>query len=329
MANQSTLPFLSIIIPVYNKVQYLNRCFDSLIISAFSDFEVIIVNDGSTDGSGEVCERYQSKDKRFKVFHQLNAGVSAARNKGIDEAKGQWIYFIDADDWIDEDAFEGIVSAIHAHPGVDFIRTNCREINGDLVLNPDLPVDIEIFTWDKFLQSDFVPGYMHSMFIRREIIYNNNLRLSINLDFMEDAEFLFRCVLNSENILVYNKAFYNYLVNETSSSVNLNLKKVTDHLTSASMIKKYSISYNNQAVTSYVKRQLNHQVYLYFAEIRLIKDKSSIRANEIRTDLLLFMRDTSLKLNELSKTNLILFFMGLIHIRLIFALHRIRSIVHP
>jgi hypothetical protein len=243
----------------------------------------------------------------------------------METATGKWIYFADADDWVDSNAFDSIASAIRTYSNVDFVRTYCREINGDLVLNPDLPADIKIYTRDEFLQTGFVAQNMHFMFVRRELIDKNNLRLSPTLDFMEDAEFIFCCILNSARILVYNKVFYNYLNNDTSSSVNLNLKKVTDHLTSASLMRKYSLSYNNLDVKDHVKRQLNHQLYLYFAEIRLVKDKSVISARGIRSDLLLFLRDTGLRLNELSKINLMLLVLGLIHIRLILALYRIRA----
>ncbi|HAH56536.1 hypothetical protein SDC9_36064 [bioreactor metagenome] len=327
MIQNAEAPLVSIIIPVYNKGQFLHRCFDSFLNSGFAELEIIVVNDGSTDNGGVICDIYQSKDSRFKVIHQPNAGVSAARNKGLDIATGRWIYFADADDWIDSDVFDGIVSAIRSYPDVDFIRTYCREINGELVLNPDLPADIMVYTRDQFLKTDFVAGYIHSMFVRREVVEKHNLRLSHALDFMEDVEFIFRCLLNSKNVVVYNKAFYNYLTNETSSSINLGLKKVTDHLTSASLMRKYSQSYKSPAVDEHVKRQLNHQLYLYFAEIRLVKDKSAVTARRIRADLLLFIRDTDLRLNELSGINLILLVMGLIHIRLILALHRIRASV--
>lgn len=318
-------PFVSIIIPVYNKEQFLHRCLDSFLNSDFAELEIIVVNDGSTDNGGVICDMYQRKDSRFKVIHQPNAGVSAARNKGLDIATGKWIYFADADDWIDSNAFDSIASAIRTYSDVDFVRTYCREICGDLVLNPDLPADIKVYTRDEFLKTDFVAGYIHSMFVRREVVEKHNLRLSQALDFMEDVEFIFRCLLNSKNIVVYNKAFYNYLTNETSSSINLNLKKVTDHLTSASLMRKYSQSYKSPAVDEHVKRQVNHQLYLYFAEIRLVKDKSAVTARRIRADLLLFLRDTGLRLNELSKINLMLLVLGLIHIRLILALYRIRA----
>ncbi|KAF5067437.1 Glycosyl transferase family 2 [anaerobic digester metagenome] len=307
----------------------MEKCLGSIVqISNQYEVEILLINDGSKDNSGAICDLYQRKDKRFKVIHQSNTGVSAARNKGLDLATGKWIYFADADDWIDSDAFDGIVSVIHSYSDVDFIRTYCREINEDMVLNPDLPAEIKVYSRDEFLMTDFVAGYIHSMFVRRTVIEKNNLRLSPVLDFMEDAEFIFRCVMNSAKILIYNKVFYNYLTNDTSSSVNLNLKKVTDHLTTASLMRKYSFSHKNQAVANHVKRQLNHQLYLYFAEIRLVRDKSDIRAGKIRADLLLFMRDANLKLKELSGLNLILFFIGLIHIRLIFTIHRIRAMLN-
>ncbi len=318
-------PLISIIIPVFNKARYLRKCLDSIVASNHAGIEIILINDGSNDNSGEICEAYKMQDSRIKVIHQSNSGVSSARNKGINIATGIWIYFIDPDDWIDEEPFTRILSFLQTHSEVDFIRTYCREVDGDVVLNPELPADIQLFTRDEFLQTDFMPGYIHSMFVRRAVIEKNNLRLSLNLDFMEDLEFIFRCVLNSVNILVYNKVFYNYLVNDTSSSVNLNLKKVTDHLWAAIMMKKYSYSYDSLIVKEHLNHQVNNQLYLFFAEMRFVKDKSIIRANKIRAELLFFMRETGMRLNELSKINLILLVMGLIHIRLIFALHRIRA----
>ncbi|WP_199714998.1 glycosyltransferase family 2 protein [Acutalibacter sp. 1XD8-33] len=94
---------ISVIIPVYNMEQYLGRCVDSVLGSAFRDFEVILVDDGSTDGCGEICKSYAQKDGRVKYIHQENQGVSAARNRGLEEAVGEWVVFADADDYISPD----------------------------------------------------------------------------------------------------------------------------------------------------------------------------------------------------------------------------------
>ena len=97
---------ISIIVPVYKVEKYLRRCIDSIAAQTFTDWECILVDDGSPDDSGTICDEYAENDKRFRVFHQENAGVSAARNKGLDEAKGEWICFVDSDDWIEKEMLE-------------------------------------------------------------------------------------------------------------------------------------------------------------------------------------------------------------------------------
>ena len=97
---------LSVIVPVYNSKEHLSHCIDSILSQSFSDFELLLVDDGSTDGSGAVCDTYSEKDSRVRVFHKKNGGVSSARNVGMDNANGQWLTFIDSDDWIKEDFFQ-------------------------------------------------------------------------------------------------------------------------------------------------------------------------------------------------------------------------------
>ena len=92
---------ISIIVPVYNVEKYLNECIDSIIAQTYSNIEIILVNDGSTDASGKICDEYAEKDGRIKVIHQVNAGLSAARNAGMAVATGEYLYFVDSDDYVD------------------------------------------------------------------------------------------------------------------------------------------------------------------------------------------------------------------------------------
>ena len=98
-------PLISIIVPVYNAESTLNQCIDSIINQKFTDWELLLVNDGSSDRSGEICDEYAAKDSRIKVFHKENGGVSSARNVGIDNSLGKWVTFIDSDDKIFDDIF--------------------------------------------------------------------------------------------------------------------------------------------------------------------------------------------------------------------------------
>ena len=86
---------ISIIIPIYNSEKYLKNCLDSLLQQSFENFEALLINDGSTDRSDEICDEYAEKDSRFKVYHKGNSGVSAARNFGLEKAQGEWIWFVD------------------------------------------------------------------------------------------------------------------------------------------------------------------------------------------------------------------------------------------
>ena len=97
------IPQISVIVPVYNVEKYLSRCIESILSQTFTDFELLLIDDGSTDRSGEICDEYAKKDTRIRVFHTKNRGVSAARNLGLDNAKGEWISFVDSDDWVEDD----------------------------------------------------------------------------------------------------------------------------------------------------------------------------------------------------------------------------------
>lgn len=99
---------ISIIVPVYNTKDYLQRCLNSIVNQTYSNLEIIIIDDGSTDGSGQICDAYQSLDSRIKVFHQKNKGAASARNSGLDKAKGEYIGFVDSDDYIREDMYASL-----------------------------------------------------------------------------------------------------------------------------------------------------------------------------------------------------------------------------
>ncbi|UOR13789.1 glycosyltransferase family 2 protein [Halobacillus amylolyticus] len=123
-------PTISIIVPVYNVEPYLRRCLDSILAQTFTNIEVIVVNDGSTDGSGLICDEFATKDERVKVIHKENGGVSSARNIGIDEARGNFIGFVDSDDWVFEDMF-GRLFRICLNSNCDIAVCDfAREING-------------------------------------------------------------------------------------------------------------------------------------------------------------------------------------------------------
>ena len=106
------LETISIIIPIYNVESYLRKCLDSIMEQSFSYFELLLINDGSTDSSGQICQEYVEKDDRIRYFEKENGGVSSARNFGIKHSRGEYITFIDSDDWVDSDYLEVLYTTL-------------------------------------------------------------------------------------------------------------------------------------------------------------------------------------------------------------------------
>jgi len=129
------MPSVSVIVPVYQVEEYLSKCVDSILNQTFGDFELILVDDGSPDRCGEICDRYKAVDGRIRVIHQLNQGVSAARNNGVKEAKGEYIAFIDSDDWVDKNylsvLYEMCVRGNAQISICTYINTNSRTSKSD------------------------------------------------------------------------------------------------------------------------------------------------------------------------------------------------------
>lgn len=166
-------PLISIIVPVYNGDKYLSRCVDSILNQTFQNWELLLVDDGSTDKSGEICDEYATKDKRVKAFHKENGGVSSARNIGLDNVKGDWITFVDADDELIQNSFSNdyifskedlIAGAYYTNvekklQSIQFnyvLCTNSNELLAFLSKNIDLPIFRVV--WGKLFKTELCKG---------------------------------------------------------------------------------------------------------------------------------------------------------------------------
>ena len=199
------MPTVSIVIPAYNPGKDIIKCLDSLKAQTFTDFEAIIIDDGSTDGSEKICDQYASEDHRFRVIHKQNAGVSAARNQAMDLAQGQWVTFIDSDDWADPEYLENMVASARNNPEADVV------VNTKITINEAQPrqwklADSKHFesydTAVKAMLHGYVPNAMWCYMIKRQNL--EDLRVDTNIHYYEDMEFLFRlcqsphvCAMNS------------------------------------------------------------------------------------------------------------------------------------
>ena len=212
---------ISVIVPVYNVERYLPRCIESILGQTYTNFELILVDDGTPDRSGIICDKYSEKDSRIKVIHKENGGVSSARNAGIDIAEGEWITFVDSDDWVTDDYLDVLV---------DPLRTG----NYDLTVGvlewrsfhiSSNPYEAKIINTQNLIKSEIdildcneLSGACLKLF-SAEIIEENNIRFPDGIKIAEDAIFVAKYLKECKHIFLTGKVIYHYnFINDSSVS---------------------------------------------------------------------------------------------------------------
>lgn len=216
------MAFFSVIIPVFNASKSLSRCLESILSQSFNDIEVICVDDGSTDLSLEILREYAHVDSRVKCFNQKNSGPSVARNKGLLEAKGEWILFVDADDYLcDNEALSVIYNAIVSNEDCELVRFSGKvNIQGD-EYSDNLVPELYENGWqcleEGCLQSRcIVPGSVFVQCYKKSVIDTYHTRFESSLWYAEDRLFVCTYYLQAKKTVVLSNVLYCYVVNEGS-----------------------------------------------------------------------------------------------------------------
>ena len=229
--------FFSVIVPVYKVEEYLPKCIESVLSQSFSDFELILVDDGSPDSCPEICDEYKEKDERIKVIHKPNGGLASARRAGIKEAQGEYVFNLDSDDLIEKDTLECAYNLIK--------ETNCEIVsfayrwvkNGKTVkitndcLDEGLysEKDIEKHIYPKLLMDknmEHVSYYLSGKAVKREFLTPHQLNVSEKISLGEDLCCVVPCYLNAKSVYISKKEAYLYTVRETSLSKKFNTQQI-------------------------------------------------------------------------------------------------------
>ncbi len=224
---------ISIIIPVYNAESYLNQCLDTVINQSLDDIEIILINDGSTDNSLDICYKYSKKDSRVKVIDKKNEGPSVARNLGITSASGKYICFIDADDWIELDMCKKLYNDIEFN-NADFIMCNfIKQTEGQEELI-DSGINSKILCGKDITYSLIIPliekkgigihklatfrGPWGKLYKRETILQN---KISFKKDLIIGEDFMFNCeyLIEAKKVVINKEYFYNYRINNSSITI--------------------------------------------------------------------------------------------------------------
>lgn len=218
---------VSIIIPIYNAQKYIKACLESILNQTYQDFEVILVDDGSRDASGEICDHYAEKDRRITVFHRENAGVSATRNFGLDYATGKYVLFIDADDTIEADMLEGCIRLAEKNEAElvicsfrYYMTDDDNRIVENSLGNDACVTDKELFDhWFSLLAEKEILNPPWNKLIRKDLLDTNKIRFYEEFSICEDMTFSVQILDASKKIVLTGNMYYNYYLKSSGTLV--------------------------------------------------------------------------------------------------------------
>lgn len=275
------LNMVSIIIPVYNSSQYLERCVDSLLRQSEIDIEIILVNDGSIDGSKAICDRYSMSDKRIIVIHQENAGASVARNNGLAVAKGEYITFVDSDDYVDADYIRSMADVMK-NTDCDLVITGRTQIKLDGSSNVTIPPALamqddeirEIFHNENF---DYVRGGPCCKIYKKSIINNNNLSFPKDIHYLEDAIFVLEYIYHSSRVTSLAETHYFYELHP--GSLVFSIQSLESELCGYNCFKAVFERYREKFTLSFADSYwfISNLNFMLYRQLKAISKESSMK----------------------------------------------------
>lgn len=284
----------SVVVPVYNAEKYLSKCIDSVLTQTYQNFELILVDDGSTDNSGKICDEYATKDSRIVVVHQMNQGHTMARRKAISVAKGDYFLFLDSDDYWDSNLLETIDDAITASH-CDMVIFKYRRItnSGEFISESEtLFADKDIFSKENGtpLYQALIRGALNSLCtkaVSAELVDNKDYTYYQNIRYGEDLLQNLPFIFNAHSIIYLDRPMYNYRSNPVSITNNFSPKMFNDMVTVWNVLLEYLIEHDMKnhdnlklLYHSVYKNMINYEYSLMNASLPL-SDKVKL-LNEIR-----------------------------------------------
>lgn len=246
MDKSTANPKVSVIVPVYRAERFVSKCIDSILNQTYPNWELILVDDGSPDNSGSICDEYAAKDSRIRVFHKDNGGVSSARNLGIEKATGDWLMFVDADDWLN---VKTISSCRPFFDDSDIIRFSLS------VVNEGRKEEVKLFELNDMTKEEYISRIVSidtvlgvwGGFYRRDLVNKNTIRFDPSLVCGEDWVVLLKCVLKAHRIHYVNEPLYYYSRNNQLSTTfdfrfEVALSSLKAQIQIASLLNDYSLS---------------------------------------------------------------------------------------
>jgi len=261
---------VSIIVPVYNAEKYLRRCIESVLGQEYKEYELLLVDDGSTDASGMICEEYAGKDPRIRVTHKENTGVSDTRNLAISQARGEYLQFLDSDDWITTDA-TGLLVGAAEESGCDLVIADFYRVVGERVSHKG---DIEtegVMSREEFAAhmmedpADFYYGVLWNKLYRREIVETHRICMEPSVSWCEDFLFNLEYILHAESFYALKIPMYYYV--KTKGSLASQGNNIFTTIKMKRMIFSYYNNFYKNVLGKEEYEKCRLQIYRFFVDV--------------------------------------------------------------
>ena len=254
---------ISVVVPVYNVEPYLKECLESIINQTYRDLEIILIDDGSTDKSGDICDEYGKKDERIIVIHQNNQGSASAKNAGLRKSSGEYLAFVDSDDFLQEDAYEFMVKQLEEYCA-DIIQGCFRKVYQKFYRDVNKIIEMQILDTFEFLElftKDWTCGLLWDKLYKRDIFKDIYFKEGHKID---DEFFTYKGVMNSKKILRVPHYIYNYRqrISSVMFSKDSQLKIISDSLEYLSIRRKEVTKSFPQLKKVYDEHYLNMLIIL-------------------------------------------------------------------
>lgn len=263
-------PKISIIVPVYNAQKTIERCIESILKQDYEDFELLLINDGSKDESGKICDTYALTDNRVRVIHKENSGVSATRNLALHEARGEYLQFLDADDWITPNATRLLVESMENN-NCDMVIADFYRVIGERLSHKGSIDEDGVLSREDFANlmmenpADFYYGVLWNKLYKREIIQKHRLCMNPKISWCEDFMFNLEYIRYCENIFALRIPIYYYV--KTKGSLVSQSMSLTKTIKTKMMVFEYYTDFYKQILSEeeYEKKRL--QIYGYLMDV--------------------------------------------------------------
>ena len=286
MKKRCSEPLISIVVPIYNVQKYVSKCIDSIIGQTYHNLEIILVDDGSTDSSPQICDEYSKRDNRIKVIHKINEGLVSARKAGVLAAIGDYIAYVDGDDWIEQNMYEQLVYKIN---DADMVICGVKRDYGKYVSCEMNKVKDRSYEGKELIETVFkrmmytgdffergIQPHVYNVLFTADLLKRNQLQISNEIRVGEDAACLYPTLLEAEKICVTSECFYHYQMRDNS------IMGVNDE----TELERYKILYSYLRMRFSAKEELKENLFyqldhfmlfmLMLKEIGLLQDGSDL-----------------------------------------------------